>query len=65
MVGENPVRTDAEILPVSQTSIELAGLGSHHPQSFVFTSQIEEELIAHSGCDGAVQRSLVVNSYSL
>ena len=57
-------RGDDEILPVRQASIELAGLWSDHPESFVFTSQVKEELLSHSGADRAVQRSLVVNSCS-
>ena len=47
-----------------QTSIELAGLGSHHPESLVFTSEIEEELLPHPGADGAVERSLIVDPCS-
>ena len=54
-------RGNDEILPVRQASIELAGLWSDHPESFVFTSQVEQELVSHRGVDGGVERSLVVN----
>ena len=54
-------RGNGEILPVRQASIELPGLRSDHPESFVFTSQVKQELVTHSGVDRGVERSLVVN----
>ena len=57
-------RGNDEILPVRQASIELPGLRSDHPESFVFTSQVKQELVTHSGVDRGVERSLIVNSCS-
>ena len=52
------------MLPVSQTSIELTRLWSHHPQSLVLASQVEQELVSVVAADAGVQGPLIINPCS-
>ena len=52
----------SSVLPVSQTTIELARLRSHHPESLVLTPEVEEKLISVLAGDAGVERPLVINA---